>query len=60
MIRVWVIPSQTGLANMDSIDWSFSSEVVELIVNDKKMKLDLTKLKALEISNEESLVGTKK
>ena len=53
MIRVWVIPSQTGLANMDSIDWSFSPEVVELVVNDKKMKSDLIKMKALEISNVE-------
>jgi len=53
MIRVWVIPLQTGLANMDSIDWPFSPEVVELVVNDKKVKLDLTKMKSLEISNEE-------
>ena len=53
MIRVWVIPLQIGLANMDSIDSSFSPEVVELVVNDKKMKLDLTKMKASEISNEE-------
>ena len=48
-----MIPLQTGLASMDSIDWPFSPEVIELVVNDKEVKLDLTKMKVLEMSTVE-------